>query len=484
MKKALLSLLLCTASLCFAQNASANQWGLPGGPLLDFVLETHDYDAYPYVFYDADNPNATLAAIFSNTKNSQLVILKSDNGRLVQLGRYPAAVFQPSGDAIRWDVQCLENDGFSMTLPNGDSYAFTWDGFDVWNGQKQLTLHSARIGNLTFSAAGEEYSVTCDGECVTWQTDGPIMLRDFCIDMMPQSLDEIRQRNATAARLSSMHTWWGYTQIDLDQKKTLPVYAAPSEKAWRGAKGKAAVGLSAPFTRLASVTENGEHWWLIEYDVSFSEKRIGYIQKPADVGVSSGVWFEEQAVSLADGTAMTDDPHAGRRAIATLGTDTQATSLGYVDAFWCYVQTKIDGKTARGFVPLRDVVLPEQQRLRQIEESLVGTWRFAGGGELCGDGFVIGPDGVFMPCEADDTDSFPPQHLALTGETLSFAVFADAPTAMEGAFALEIYDGKGRVSRYLLTFERETGTLLLAQGEAGGFYERVVVSDSWSVVSD
>lgn len=370
-KKALTLLLLCVVLFCLCANASANQWGLEG-PMLDFVLGTHDYDDYSYVFHDFDSQAGTVAAVFSNTRNSQLVILQNDGGKFQQLGRYPAAVRQPSGDHVpRWDVRWLPNDGFSMTLENGDSYEFTWDGFDEWNSQKQLALHSAQTGGLTFSAAGEEYSVECGVERVIWQTNGLIKLRDFCIELMPQSLDEIRQLNATAARLSSMQTWWEYTEVSLNQKKTLPVYTAPSEKAWRGAKGKAAVGLNSPFTRFASVTEDGDLWWLIEYDVSFSEKRIGYIQKPADAqGSESGVWFEERTVTFLDGTAMTDDPHGGRRTIATLGTNTQATSLGVVDAFWCYVQTQIDGKTARGFVPLCAIVLPERQQLAEIEERL------------------------------------------------------------------------------------------------------------------
>lgn len=177
-------------------------------------------------------------------------------------------------------------------------------------------------------------------------------------------------------------------KLDADAYGTslLPVYSAPDESAYRGAEGRASVSLRESFQLLAATKD--ETWWLIEYDVSKNEKRVGWIRmapdQPEPAGtslhdwlMSDDTWLDESEVPDDDAdmtpvtlmfseparitrqTVLTDDPRGGKRALREL----QAGEfLGTffeedfdADEAWMYVITMVDGKKACGFVP-RDCV--------------------------------------------------------------------------------------------------------------------------------
>ena len=161
----------------------------------------------------------------------------------------------------------------------------------------------------------------------------------------------------------------------------LPVYSAPSEEAYRGANGKASVSLREPFYAWASSIDG--NWLLIEYTVSDTENRIGWIRigneemptqkrisewedlrDPDDMGepVRKGTWDMPQQIGTADlmvttdTVDLTDDPNGGCRTLRklksgeTVGGMCSFSSLDGRD--WVYVRTIVDGKKAFGFVPM------------------------------------------------------------------------------------------------------------------------------------
>ncbi|MDD3412361.1 MAG: hypothetical protein PHY12_16325 [Eubacteriales bacterium] len=477
MKKPLAALLaLCL--LCFCAAASANQWGVTG-PLLTFLRGTHGFDDYYYVYAAPDGGEPYTAAVVSNLDHSQLLALKRDaDGTLSLLGRYPAAVWQPDGKTVHsWTVAAFEGGGFELTLTDEDApetcLAFDWSGYDVLEGEALPVLREARVGGLSFTPGEESaaYSVTDGTETARWQTD-PLALESFSLERLPQSLDEVRALNALRAYLGSDPCYYSRVTVDLRQDASLPVYAAPSEAAWRGAKGKAVVSLREPFRLLASNEDNG--WWLIEYEISASARRIGWVRRPKDVRQPCCTLYAAPvACTLSQAASLTDDPHGSGREIARLAAGDNLTVLGWADACWAYAETEIDGRQAYAFVPLSALAQPQEEEAADAAARLWGTWRFVGGGELLGMGMVFHADGTCTPCAAPDGDaSFPPEALIPTENACAFSVYADP--AQADAYVLVIEGPEGALERYRLTWEEADGAerFLVAQGEAGGGYER------------
>ena len=145
----------------------------------------------------------------------------------------------------------------------------------------------------------------------------------------------------------------GFDYVDLQGGQKYPVYSAPSTSAYRAANGKASVSTNGPVYALGQ--EQG--WMLMLYDANNSgQYRVGYIQiskikgnKPAlDV-----LGWANSPVEVMVTTTLTDDPALTGRAMATLPAGTRVTYLStmYNNEAWDYIETTIDGQTARGFVP-------------------------------------------------------------------------------------------------------------------------------------
>lgn len=353
---------------------------------------------------------------------------------------------------------------------------------NLLTGEARAVFSRGEANGLTFELDDGRYTVTdAAGETTVWGAE-EIARDGFCADLLPRSLDEVRRMNRVMAYLADDALSGTWATVELRQNRTVPVYAAPSEDAWRGANGRAAVSLAGPFTLLASFGNEG--WWLIEYETGGGARRIGYIpQQAVDRAVPYGWWLIPMTLPLREDAAMTDDPHGGRREIARFAAGESLTVLGYYDGLWAYAQTEIDGKTARGFVPLRALTTPEEELLTDVMAELTGEWAFAGGGEVLGlAGVIFSEDGRLCACTTDDDDSvFPTEHLIAEGAWCSYAVY-DSPDRVYGEhvpYVLEITREDGTVRRYSLEWidasESRSGrdTLGVYVGEGGGFYQRM-----------
>ena len=349
-------------------------------------------------------------------------------------------------------------------------------------GEARSVFSGGEVHGLTFALDDERYTVTdAAGEAAVWGAEG--IARDgFCAGLLPRSLEEVRRMNRVMAYLADDALSGTWATVDLGQNRTVPVYAAPSEDAWRGANGRAAVSFAEPFTLLASFGNEG--WWLIEYETGDGARRVGYIPQQAyDRAVPYGWWLIAMTLPLCEDATMTDDPHGARREIARFAAGESLTVLGYYDGLWAYAQTEIDGKTARGFVPLRALTTPEEELLMGVMAELTGEWAFAGGGEVLGlAGVVFSDDGRLCSCTTDDDESiFPAEHLIPDGTWQTYAVY-ESPDRVYGEgvpYVLEITCGDGTVRRYSLEWidasEARSGrdTLGVYVGEGGGFYQRM-----------
>ena len=145
-----------------------------------------------------------------------------------------------------------------------------------------------------------------------------------------------------------------FRTLGLPKKTSLPVYAAPGEDSFRGAKGKASVSLSEPFRILG---ETKDHvWQMIEYDVSKGACRVGWIRLPdgAEKPQLREISADAALARTTGDVKLTDDPRGSGRALCSLPAGRTVAVLfdaGSGGKPLLYVKTEIDGKKAAGFLP-------------------------------------------------------------------------------------------------------------------------------------
>lgn len=459
----ILPFLLCLCLLFSALPARANQWGATG-QLLVFLESTKDFDDYPNIVAAKPLPgNPYVPAVVWNLQHSQLLLLEQDDqGRLKQLGRYPAAVPEPDS----WQkvaVEALPEGGFALSFEYKDGrmderFTFGLRHYDPFTNTHSLTLLSASLRGrtLTLDESDSHYQVA--GNDTIWQSDA-IPLERFTYSQLPTSEGEISHRNHVKEALGPDSLSYRSILLNPGQDALLPVYTAPEEKAFRGADGKAAVSLKAPFQVLA-VTQDGL-WWLIRYEISASAGRLGFVKVPAGMNQPAPILpTETRALKLMLDTVLTDDPYGEGRTLKKLRTMEELAVLGWLDSSWALVQTSISGKDAWGFVPIAALMPPEDIPDLVVAKTLQGDWRFLSGGEVFGSGFTLGPNGR-MP----DTS------------VARYTIYPESEST--GVMALTLLnDGALRYHYVLNHVTDRMDTLSLTRGETGGSYRQMAFSPS------
>ena len=131
-----------------------------------------------------------------------------------------------------------------------------------------------------------------------------------------------------------------------------PVYTAPSKKAYRGADGKASCYTNA------EMSEAGYYsgWLLVRYETNNGAYRVGYIPPEYVKGFKSKMGtrkFTHRISAKAERTIyVTDDPMNSGSYFAKLkaGTAFQVLAKYTYYGNWWYIQCRVNGKVARGFI--------------------------------------------------------------------------------------------------------------------------------------
>ena len=142
-----------------------------------------------------------------------------------------------------------------------------------------------------------------------------------------------------------------FEEIFLPGNLKLPVYSGPGDFYYRGANGKAMASTNGRI--YAGGWEDG--WLMVMYWTNKGSVRVGFA--PSD-SIGQGVdmpmlnFAYDDAVITKD-CKLTDDPAMTRQVLTALKKGTEVTYLStYVNSSeWAYVETWVDGKPARGFVP-------------------------------------------------------------------------------------------------------------------------------------
>ena len=153
----------------------------------------------------------------------------------------------------------------------------------------------------------------------------------------------------------------GFSYANLKSGQKLAVYSAPGTDSWRGAKGKAQVSTNGGVW--AAGWEG--NWLLIYYETNNGSIRVGYVDGSKIRGGGS-TWarleFSRDLVQVITNCTLTDDPMKVNSAITSLHTGMQVT---YLSSFinqsgqmWDYIETTVNGKRARGFIPTNCIDYP------------------------------------------------------------------------------------------------------------------------------
>lgn len=156
------------------------------------------------------------------------------------------------------------------------------------------------------------------------------------------TLSPYEQARAQAPTLAALN------DATFEKVRTLKVYGAPSEEAYqrRGAQ------VTTDETVLIYGVEDG--WVLVSYDIgNGSRGRMGYIEDSTlrDAENVARLAFSSIPITLTRNANATDDPLNGSETVAKLEAGDEVVLLAFMGEEWAYVQTSLDGKECRLFIP-------------------------------------------------------------------------------------------------------------------------------------
>ena len=488
-----LSAFLCAvlALTLLTPAALANSWGLKSGMILNAVSKTHDYDEYT-ALAQLKLPDGEVAVMASRYHAVLLYAYKS-NGK-TRLDVYHTAVKQP------------DERGFKLVKLTRDDYDFILEYSDLSlqfrpYGLNGFSLESGRIGELTLQAGSPNTEqtiwLTCsDGEnTVDWfvADEGVLTLTQLNLRLFPRTMEElgaIMELKSIVAPQCEIFGLGDGEEVPGDAgASTVPVYSAPSESSVRFAKGKASVNLRGP-VKLYGLSQD-EGWVLIEYAVSDRTSRFGYIKRselPRSMAQTQTMIFSsiDMPVTITKDTYLTDDPNVSQYHQMTLKAGDGVRLLGLQGAFYAYIETTLDGKTVRGFVPAACVRYPlPTEEVPEIAARLVGDWESAGGGEVLGIYTAFLTDGRmltdWLPQAKKETLSAQERSLYGVPSWRTYQVYKSTERERAGfrgeyAYILVLRSLAGYITNfYALDFDTDEDgreSFALYFGEGGGNYAR------------
>ncbi len=251
-------------------------------------------------------------------------------------------------------------------LPDSDSRRLTWEEIDEWDYESL-----GYAFNEIFARHGYNFEPGQDYDnyfsAMPWYT--PNADRRNQVACYPKlssvewyNVDLIKQVRAAKKYNDYGRSIWdgfstgfetlqGFDYVRLRSGQRLAVYSAPSEEAWRGADGKAAVSTNGAI--YAAGWEGS--WLLVMYETNDGSVRVGYVDGDrvrGGVPVETSLHFAHDPATVLNTCNLTDDPARGGTTIATLNPGTSVTWLTryYNSSAWDYVETWVDGRVMRGFV--------------------------------------------------------------------------------------------------------------------------------------
>ena len=402
-----ISVFLCLTLLLtlLSPAALANSWGLKKGLMLSAVSKIHTYDEYT-ALAQLKLPDGEVA-VMASRYHVVLLYAYQFKGKL-QMDAYHTAVKQPDEKDYKKVKLQAESPGFVLKYSDMELHFFPWVGYK----RRTYTLQSGKIGKLTLQPGGVNSEstgwLTCsDGEnTVDWfvADEGVLTLTQLNLRLFPRTMEElgaIMELKSIVAPQCEIFGLGDGEEVPGDAgASTVPVYSAPSESSVRFAKGKASVNLREP-AKFYGLMQDG-NWALIEYEVSDRTSRFGYVKRsdlPSSMTWKYNISSIDVPVTVTQDTFLTDDPNVSQYQQMTLNAGSSVRLLGKYREWYAYVETTLDGKAVRGFVPRACLRWPmPTEEAPEAAARLVGEWESGGGSETLGSYVTFSADGTVTEC--------------------------------------------------------------------------------------
>lgn len=443
----------------------ANSWGLKGD-LLEAVMAVDTWNDYSTLSSQKDN-----IAVMGSRYHNALMLM--DHG---ELAVYSTAVYQPEDSRARKVSLSGDNDMFTLSYSDAESYTF------MDNGSRYVLLR-ADIGDfsIVLDSSVPCYYASQNGQTLTVQPDFP--LSGFNINLFPRSLEEVRHLNLMNAALATPIHFFDCNHtgkpvglyLDGPGEGTVPVFSSPyGDSAWRAAKGKAAVSLKGGLWGHGVINDSdGFPYLLIHYDVSERTQRYGYIRADSIPGAEDflpHIYPMQMPLRATRSTYLTDDPAVSQFPQFEVPEGTLFSCLSLYNQDYAYVSAEVrDGEIASGgqivwgFVPLRDLKLFAEPVSDLSAMPFIGRFLFHSGSETLHGAVVLNNDGTYF-CD----DEFRTEGQLMTSSRGTWALYKNNPDhavfAHEYSHVIAFTCDNGEVFVRGLRFEDNTLTLGGSEG--------------------
>ena len=314
-------------------------------------------------WFTAEESNYAQVILSKDGENRLFVLIKNGDSFGIEVSS-SKAIYQ--GDVLP-EIFTETNTYFYLTYftASGEKevYHFQRDDAGTWN------LYAYQVVNEEGEACFFSTRQNDKMEYFVLKEDGPgygtkiygmyqRALRYVSINALPHTLAQARDMLSNPPKIPEGD--FDAINVRFTGGQKYAVYAAPDEKSLRGAGGKATVSTNDWIQVFGQ--EGG--WVLIQYDISSSKMRFGYITAealPKSASVSP-MAFVPQEIEILSRTAVTDDPLNSQEQIASLQQGQEnCYYLATLDDTWAYIQAETaEGQVYRGFVNKDSFVLTEQ----------------------------------------------------------------------------------------------------------------------------
>ena len=159
--------------------------------------------------------------------------------------------------------------------------------------------------------------------------------------------------------------YYGFNRVFLNSPPTLDVYSGPGEDYYRNAEGRAVLATSDKVYCAGSE----DNWLMVAYESNEGIPKIGYVQNPISAAnfEFSKLTFDFLNSLIIQDCELKDTPYSTGNSIKALNSNQMVTYLeSYIEddrgtVKWVYIETSIDGKKIRGYIPHAAIQITETE---------------------------------------------------------------------------------------------------------------------------
>ena len=238
------------------------------------------------------------------------------------------------------------------------SGAWLLESYEYWNGSDTISI-SVSGNRLVFTQYATGRKTTVTGVVAR-------RLEQIYLSSFPTTAAQARRKLTSPPDIPE---FTGALRIpdpldvQFPANRQYAVYAGPGVEYIRGAGGRALMS-SNDWVQVFGREQHadGRFWIMVQYAVSNTHMRIGWIQEDQLPGRQEAFWLNTrwlyQSAVLSTAVVLTDDPLHSRTALTgQLPAGTAVTLLARFGTQWYYVEAETVEGPARGFIPQRSLAL-------------------------------------------------------------------------------------------------------------------------------